>query len=348
VNVILGQGIAGSVLALEMISRGEEVIVIDDGHGSSSSMVAAGLWNPIVFRRINKSWLAEELVDSLDHFYQAAEVLLQTKFYHSIPIWRIHSSQLEKDLWADKMKTREFEPFLTSSDHLSSYRFPEFPFGDGLVLRSGFIDVPMFLDAVKRYLLLNGSYLPGRVELSDTVEGLSSWKVNGKVPDRIIDCRGYKTAQTNWFGYLPFGLTKGEVLTVCCPGLDVDKVFNSGFFLLPLGDDTYRLGATFNWDQTDEHPTEAAREELLRKFRKWVDLPVEVVDQRAGVRPTVVDRRPLIGRHPVAEKLYIFNGLGTKGVMIAPFMARQFCDFLAGTGSIHPEADINRFIKFFK
>jgi hypothetical protein len=33
--------------------------------------------------------------------------------------------------------------------------------------------------------------------------------------------------------------------------------------------------------------------------------------------------------------------------MIAPYMARQFCDFLEGKGAIHPEADIRRFEKHF-
>jgi glycine/D-amino acid oxidase-like deaminating enzyme len=347
VNVILGQGIAGSVLALEMLERGEDVTVVDNGHISSSSMVAAGLWNPIVFRRINKSWLADELIEALDSFYQSAEKKFGAKFYHEIPIWRIHSSELERELWNEKIGTADFGPYLLRNETNHSYKFPTFPFGDGLVLKSGFIDVPAFLGAVRDYLIASGRYVLAHSELPESLDELNSWAVNGRTPNRIIDCRGYKTAQNRWFGYLPFGLTKGEVLTISCPGLDIHKVFNSGFFLLPLGDDVYRLGATFNWDQTDELTTISARDELLKKFRKWVDLPVDVVDQRAGVRPTVVDRRPLIGRHPLAEKLFIFNGLGTKGIMIAPYMARQFCAFLEGKGIIHPEADIRRFERHF-
>lgn len=335
---------AGTVLALQLLEHGEEVYLVDDGHLSSSSMVAAGLWNPIVFRRINKSWLADEVIEAMASFYPRQEDRLGAKCYHEVPIWRKHSSALEKDLWASKKEEAAFEAYLFNEEvAYVKALFAPFEFGYGTVKNAGYLDLPAFLNAARSYFLKRGLLSQKKVEWPQSFQQLASLEVEGRKPKRIIDCRGYKTAGSPWFSYLPFGLTKGEVLTVRCPGLDLDRVFNAGFFLQPLGDATYRLGATFNWEQKDEVPTEEARAELLNRFAKHVHTPFEVIGHKAGVRPTVQDRRPLIGQHPQADGLFIFNGLGTKGVMLAPLMAKYFVHHLLDGSPLPAEVDIKRF-----
>lgn len=335
---------AGTVLALQLMERGEEVYLIDDGHRSSSSMVAAGLWNPIVFRRINKSWLADEVTAAMADFYPRQEERLGVSCYHELPIWRKHSSALEKNLWESKSQEAAFEAYLFDEEvAYAKALFTPFEFGYGTVKNAGYLDLPVFLSAARQFFLDRGMLLEKTVKWPSSTEQLNSMKVAGQNPRRIIDSRGYKTAASSWFSYLPFGLTKGEVLTVRCPELDLDRVFNAGFFLQPLGNHTYRLGATFNWDQKDENPTEEARSALLQKFSRHINSPVEVVGHKAGVRPTVQDRRPLIGQHPEANKLYVFNGLGTKGVMLAPLMATYLADHLLNGSTLPAEVDIKRF-----
>src|SRR6056297_1339775 len=97
--IILGQGIAGSILAFRLLDAGISTEIIDNDHQHSSSMVAAGLWNPIVFRRINKSWRADEFIPELEAFYKQLEVNLDAKFFKGLKISRVHSSKLEQDLW---------------------------------------------------------------------------------------------------------------------------------------------------------------------------------------------------------------------------------------------------------
>jgi len=307
-------------------------------------MVAAGLWNPIVFRRINKSWLADEIIAELEDFYPAAELLLGAQFFHPLRIFRKHGNDLEARLWSEKKSTKEFSPYLANDDRNPDPQlYKPFEFGYGTVNRAGYVDLPVFLAAARKYFAKKGMLSEGEFSLPENKESLASFRYRGKSVERIIDCRGYKTAASKWFSYLPFGLTKGEVLTVRCKGLDLDEVFNAGFFLQPLGGDLYRIGATFNWTDKDEVITPAAREELLAKFCKHLNADVEIVSQKAGVRPTVQDRRPLIGRHPEAEKICIFNGLGTKGVMLAPLTARYFADFLLEGKGLPNEMNIDRF-----
>lgn len=321
-------------------------MVVDNHHLNSSSMVAAGLWNPIVFRRINKSWLADEVIAELEEFYPATERLLGASFYHSLPLLRKHSSALEADLWAEKEQTDEFRHFLGSTRKTGpdDEKLGDFPFGKGRVKGAGYVDLPIFLESAREYLKLKGAFRQMEFTLPDESGEIEQLSIDKQKPKRIIDCRGYRTAASIWWRYLPFGLTKGEVITVRCPGLDLTEVFNAGFFVQPLGNDVYRVGATFNWEDKDEKTTTEARSFLTEKWKKHISRPIEILDQKAGVRPTVQDRRPLLGQHPLNKKLFIFNGLGTKGVMLAPLLSRFFVSHLLDDVPLDREYDIARFL----
>ena len=210
-------------------------------------------------------------------------------------------------------------------------------FGHSRVLKSGYVDLPKFLATAKEYFKRIGCYDQETME----EEGFTD-----KYPNYlVIDCRGYKSAFSPWWSFLLFGLTKGELLTIKCPNFPLTDIFNAGFFVCPLGDDIFRVGATFNWDDTDTIPTEIAKSELIDKLNKWIDRPYEILDHRAGVRPTVDDRRPLFGVHPSIANLYLFNGLGAKGVMLAPHLSNIFLDFVLHDVSLPPDIDLARYLE---
>ena len=165
--------------------------------------------------------------------------------------------------------------------------------------------------------------------------------------DKIIFCEGYKTIDNPYFSWLPFKLTKGEILTVKIPDFKIDDEFvlNKGVFILPLGNNIYKVGATYEWNDLTEKTTEKGKLELEDKLKKVIKLPFEIIDQQAGIRPTVLDRRPLIGIHSENNKLAVFNGMGTKGVMLVPHFANQFADFLINNIPLNKEVDIDRFNK---
>lgn len=337
--LIIGQGLAGTTLALKLLQAGHTVRVIDNGHRNSSSIVAAGMWNPIVFRRINKTWRADEFIDSSRDFYRRMEEMLGLQFYYPLEIWRRHSSQTEENLWFEKRPLPEFRAYLKSTevDH-NDNEFGDFPFGYGIVCRAGYVDLVTYLEGARNYLTSCGA-LGQREDLTELrIEELA----DEFGVDRIIDCRGYRSAQSRRWSYLSFALTKGEVLTLHCPELHLDRIYNAGFFLLPVGNQHFRLGATFDWDHIDEEPTQERRLELLDKFERAVKTPYTVLDQRAGVRPTVNDRHPLLGIHPVDRRHCIFNGLGTKGVMMAPRLADHLIDLLIHGHPLPSDIDIAR------
>ena len=345
--IIVGQGLAGTVLGHTLLKQNKSVVIIDLPSISMASKVAAGLWNPVVFKRLVKSWMAEDLLDSLERFYPEMELLLGKKFYFKKQILKPFSEEQEKVLWLKKtseeigkyLNPRILSDFLTDIIHN--------PIGIAEVLNAGNIDTNVFLNASQDYFKNKQLLLEEVFDYQELVLLGNEVAYKGIVAEKIIFCEGYKALDNKYFNWLPFKLTKGEILIVRIPLLEqkelLSKVINKGVFMLPLGDGLYKVGATYEWDDLSEIPTEKGKLFLVEQLHKLLKVPFEIIDQKAGIRPTVKDRRPLIGLHPEHASIGIFNGLGTKGVMLAPYFAQQFVDFLETGVPLNKEVDIARF-----
>lgn len=342
---IIGQGLAGTCLAHRFLEENIPFRIFDNNHKSSSTLIAPGLWNPVVFKRITKSWMADELIDALEKFYPEIESKLNTSFYYTDENIRVHSSYHEKNDWESKMDEPEFERYLGKPNPNDIVGLKENEFTYGLVKRTGHLNLPIFLKASQRFFAEKGLMETEEIFLPDTIDELENFEFKGITPEKIIDCRGAKGAYSNWWKYLPFKLAKGEALTIKCPDLNLSKTLNAGIFVLPVGNDLFKIGSTFTWEDINTEPSELGKNELIEKLKKLTSAPFEIVSHLAGVRPTVADRRPLLGHHPASKKLVIFNGLGTKGVMLAPYFSSMLYNHLVENQPLHPEVDINRFKK---
>ena len=169
----------------------------------------------------------------------------------------------------------------------------------------------------------------------------------GESDDNFIYCQGYQIANNPLFGYIPMKPSHGDVLTIKAPDLKYEDILNRNMFVLPLGDDLYRVGSTYNWEMKKPDPTEEGKAELLERLEAFCSFDYEIVSHDAGIRPTVSDRRPLLGSHFAKSNLHLFNGLGTKGVLIAPYFSEHMCNYLVQGDELNPEVDIKRFEKQF-
>lgn len=339
---------AGTCLAHRFLEQNIPFRIFDNNYKSSSSIVAAGLWNPIVFKRITKSWKADQLIAELEKFYPQVEDRIEASFYHTDENIRMHSSHHEKNDWESKMDEPEFQIYLDKPDSSDIKGLKESDYGYGLVKHTGHLDLPIFLKASQQYFVEKGVLEHSEIILPETVDELDSFEFKGVRPLKIIDCRGARAASSTWWKHLPFKLAKGEILTLKCPELSLKNTLNAGIFVLPLGDDTFKIGSTFTWEDLSPEPSDTGKNELIEKFKKITSAPFHILSHRAGVRPTVADRRPILGHHPASQKLLIFNGLGTKGVMLAPYFSDVLYKHLVENQSLHPEVDINRFTKRYK
>ncbi len=344
--MIVGQGIAGSIIALSLIKAGYSVLVIDKSTLSSSSKVAGGIWNPIVFKRLTKSWLADELVPELITFYSYWENQFNTSFIHHKTIIKPFTEEQEKKLWLKKANDLEHENHFLDKllyENLTidnNYKVDSY----SKVLQAGNIDVPHFLNFTKQYLIHQESYVEEEFDYHKLTILPNTITYNNIVSNQIIFCEGHLISKNPYFNWIPMKPAKGETLTIHSNYIQLkNDIFNKGFFIMPLGNNLFKIGATYEWDELNDFPTDKAKTELLKKLDSVVTTPYTIISHDAGVRPSVIDRRPVIGNHPEYHHMHVFNGLGTKAVMIAPYFAKQFIESFKNKQLLDKEVNPNRF-----
>jgi glycine/D-amino acid oxidase-like deaminating enzyme len=161
----------------------------------------------------------------------------------------------------------------------------------------------------------------------------------------IVFAEGVGVKYNPWFASLPIVPNKGEWLEVSCNGLQLLHIIKGSVFIVPLGNDRYRVGATYERNFESLAPTVENKIWLMNQFKKYTDLPFEVLFHGAGLRPTVPDRRPIVGRHPKFPSLSCINGLGSRGVLWAPFLAGLLVKHLYTNAFLPDELQIRRFMR---
>lgn len=339
-NVIIGWGLAGAVMGWQLYFKGEKFEVYD-AEKADSTRAAAGLINPIVFKRQNLSWRANDLLPYADNFYTAIEERLGVNIISRKNIYRVFSSVEEENNWSVKQGDERYKNYLKTPAHadLPSNQHVDYPYGIGEVDTIGYLDTNQFLDCSRQFFERKGYKFNKCVFQTDQV--VSNQQTN------FLFCEGVGLFQNPLFNYLPLKGTHGEVLIIKTTAYTFKDVLNKNMYLLPIAENKYKIGATYNWDLKQPVITNEARQELVERLTSFTDFEYEVVEQKAGVRPTVVDRKPLVGVHPIAKNAFVFNGLGTKGVMLAPFFSNQLLDFIFKGRAIDAEVDIDRHKKYF-
>ncbi len=339
--LIVGAGLAGSCLAHRLLHDGHQITIIDKGENHATS-VAAGMVNPMVFRRMNKSWRLDEFITEANEFYLRLENKLDVTLYHPITIRRLFSSVQERDGWLEKQILPEFKNYLTPiTEEDEGYDAANNQFGSGRVKKAFWIDSEKYYQSNLLYFQKNGMLLNETFSVKDFDPKEGVYK--GKNYDHIVFCCGYQNKELPFFANLPIQQTKGQTLTISSIDIPENESLNRKCFILPIGNQTFRVGATYEWNDDSLSITEHGKEVLLSNLNVLGNYELKVLSQNAGVRPTVLDRRPIMGRHPEFSKLLIFNGLGTKGYMMAPTLSREFAAYLIDGEPLTKEVSIDRF-----
>ncbi|MEZ5024473.1 MAG: FAD-binding oxidoreductase [Chitinophagales bacterium] len=341
--IIVGQGVAGTCLAFQLIKQGKKVLVIDEHNPNSSSNVATGIINPITGRKMVKSWMVEELLPFAKSFYNEMEEELGIECYFSKPIYKIFNTVQEQNEYLLKSDEAEYE------EYLSPIIYPDWvgvktPFGVGTSKQTAWVDLALLIQSFRDYLKENNCLLDEKVdynELTISNEGLTYKTI---AANKIVFCEGFKGRYNPFFNHLPFSFAKGETLTIKCNDLNyLDGILNKGGQIIPINDNLFSVGSTFKWDDIEETTTEQGLAELKKKFEKTCSLPYEIVEHKVGIRPTVKDRRPFLGASPKSDNVYVFNGMGTKGISLSPYFANHLIWHMEKGEPLLKEVDIKRF-----
>lgn len=347
--LIVGQGIAGSVISRCLEQENRSFVVLDHQESFSSSHAAAGIMNPITGKRMVKTWLADQIFPLAFSFYSEWGKSLGGNFVHQKEIFRIFQTLADQNDLLAKVGDESMQGYLTLAESGSQKIQGEIkaPYGGFEIQQGGYLQVRELLTAYADYLI---SLQKLRIEdfqpevLSKQEKG--TWKYKDIEADYVILAQGHQATENKLFNWLPFYVTKGELLKVKVDHLKSDYILSKGCFLLPDGENEFWLGASYE-KLINKEFTEKAELQLRDKIEKMVDSGYTILDRRVGIRPTTRDRRPFLGVHPEKENLYIFNGLGTKGVTLAPYFAKELLNFILNKGGLTREASIERSYKYY-
>ncbi|MEL7001401.1 MAG: FAD-dependent oxidoreductase [Bacteroidota bacterium] len=344
--IVVGQGLAGTALSKILIKNGKKIALIDQETEKTSSKVAAGLYNPVTGRKLVRTWKADKLFPFMIQFYQGLEKSEGSDFMVDLPIYRPFLSIEQQNEWMAKSAAEEYALFVRKNYAHSKYDQVMNDFGGVELAHSGYLNVPKYLK------VLRSSFEKLDVLMSTNFDFSLLNIYNDKVvyqhleASKIIFCEGPRAVENPFFNWLPFRCVKGEVLDLKSE-LEIDNIVNRGVFVIPKEKGLFKVGSNYDNNDMSWHATHKARKEIVGKLEQLVTCRYNIVSQKAGIRPATKDRKPFIGLHPKFETVGIFNGLGAKGVSLAPYFAQQFYNYLEHDEQLDTEVNISRYFSLY-
>jgi glycine oxidase len=345
--IIVGGGVAGTVLGLNTYFRNIPFVLLDDGDKNNSSRVSAGLFNPIVFKRLTKSWNIDLLFPEVKKFFSGAEKLFGKSFLFDKNYLRILSNEEEKNLFLEKSKEDSMKKYLSEeiihdffSDIINSKS------GIARVKGTGCVDLDIFLDSARDFFISKNMFIKEEFDF-DNLNISQNIGYKNISAEKIIFAQGFRNNENPYFSWLPFKLVKGEILTLRIDNFQTNDIISKNIFIVPLGNNLFKVGATHNWDNIDCIPTDEGKKYLCEKLDDILKVPYQIIDHKASVRPSTRDRRPYLGTHPEYQNIHVFNGFGAKGVIMSPYLSSHLLDFLENDLPLDSEVNISRYLKYY-
>lgn len=343
--IVVGTGLAGIAFTEKLAQEGKTFVVVDSEE-RSSSLIAGGMYNPVVLKRFTDVWKVNEQLAIAEVFYPALEAKLQLKCWFPMDLYRRLASIEEQNNWFQAADRPNLNAFLSPEIEKKRIDGVDLSFGLGKVRSTGYLETDELIPVYRQHLTQLGCYKKENFDyalLKYDNDGVSYKGISAK---HIVFAEGFGLLQNPFFKELPLDGTKGELMIVKIPGLNCDFMLKAGVFLIPIGEDKYKLGATYNWEDKTDVPTKEGKAELIEGLKSFVHLDFEIVEHIAGVRPTVKDRRPLLGRSLESDRIFVLNGLGTRGVLLAPYLAEQLYNYIENNIALEENISIHRYKKF--
>ncbi|MCF8450953.1 MAG: FAD-binding oxidoreductase [Taibaiella sp.] len=342
--LIIGQGVCGTLLSRQLIRAGKKVMVVDNGNTSAAGRVAGGIINPVTGKRLVRTWLIDELLPFALKEYTAIEQELNTSIVASTSILDFHYTQDANELFnVNSEKDQGYLQKSTDDDRWNPYF--RFNYGIGIINPCLLVNINALLVSWRKLLIQKSKILEEPFSTNDCKILTDSIEYKGIVADKIIFCDGAAGADNPYFGMLPWSKDKGEALIAAIPGLPGNTIYKQGISIVPWQDELFWIGASHDWKYETPYPTPSFRQAVTDQLDYWLKLPYEIQDHIAAIRPANFDRKPFIGFHPVYTNIGIFNGMGGKGCSLAPYFAKQFCEYLTDGKQLTPEVDVKRYTK---
>jgi glycine oxidase len=358
--LVVGQGLAGSVLAYSLLKAGQKVVILDNNPVVSASKIAAGTINPVTGRRLVKSWRIDEFLLVAAEFYTELEVFLGVRLWHERCVYKILKNAEEENQWSYRANFESYraymEPEILSeqdlhvAENLTKTGFLK-PFQFAKTLKAAQVNIPLLVSEMRKYflekaILWQEEFDFSKIHLETGACGYKDYSFK-----KILFAEGAQAVRNPFFNFLPFQPDKGEMLCVKIHDFSFKNILKNNIAIVPLHDTqngapfNFWVGATNDTQFSDISPSPQNKTLILNELAHIFSGKFEVINHQAAVRPTVAERRPFLGLHADFPQLGIFNGLGTKGALLAPYWAQHLAAHLLENKPLELEADIRRFNK---
>jgi len=329
--LVVGLGLAGCSVVWGLVGRGLDFRVVEAASvecGAGASRVAAGLVTPVTGRRMTVSSMVPLCLPHAQGYYPEVEKMIGRRFWYPIDIVRVFKNADEREALRRMVEAGGEAAFsvgeVHSSQQMREWGMRSADWGGFGMCGGAWLDTAAYLDGTRRWLAERGLLIEGRVEADDLQWQESGVRWGGTVAREIVFCHGLAARDDAlWGEWLSFRPAGGDILEVRVDGLAEGRVYNcGGRWLAPRGDGVWRCGASYDFQSPESLERGAARRDL----ENWLDSVVVgrwgVCGQLYGVRPIIRQSQPVAGRHPFHPRLSILNGLGSRGVLTAPWAAQ--------------------------
>ena len=336
--LIAGQGIAGSILALQFLQAGLDVHLACHAPERASSAIAAGVMNPVTGKRYAKSWRYDAFFPEAVHFYEKIAALAGQPVWYPLPIIRQLGSPLESNEWNLRAARAEMSEYMSTRTDAADWEGRVVPAEMyGVLQQAGRTDFEVVIQYTNDLFQKEGRLIAHEITTDAVPELLRQY-------ERIIFCEGFGGVSNTFFPEIQWQPAKGDRLLIEIPDCPpIGYMFKKQIMVVPLKDNIFWAGANYLWDNLDEIPTAAGHQFIENELNTSLTIPFKIIDHKAAVRPVTKDRRPVMGWSSIAPAVGIFNGLGSKGALLAPFLASQFLQSVLQQNPIDSEVSLLRF-----
>lgn len=363
--LIIGQGLAGTLLANSLFKHKKTFKIIDaiqynypvkptnsftvinkfEHPFNAATFSSTGIINPITGRRFVKSWLLNSLLPIALNTYQSFEKQLGKHFLKDVKIFRTIPDQRAANDLALRVNDPDYQPYFETENKI---RPDEHIFNitkQGITTKNAaLVNIGFLVRCFREHLVKNNLFINENIHIKNIKLNTDyTFNLNNKTYQHLIFCEGYRVNQNPYFNEVPFTATNGQIVIIKSEQLKLDYLLKSGIFIIPLGNNLFKVGTTWDWDLKQPQTTEAAIAYFKKHLNHLLKIPYQIVAHQAAVRPTVKDRRPVLGQNPLHKNMYLFNGLGTKGVSLGPYFANHLIAHILNNDVLIKEVDIGRF-----
>ena len=344
--VIIGQGLAGSVLAWQLHRLGKDVLIFDNSHHMASSTVASGLLNPVTGQRLHADEKVHEYLRCSAEIYRDMATDLSQALFYPLPMRRFAGNTKDKERYHTRRQQALYDTLIGDWCAPDNNSLLNDEYGSFEQYYCGRLDIPALLSAVKRDFVKRQRYCQQNVSYPDIRVKENNIQVHHICCRHLIFCQGHQAQDNPWFPDPVWNISRGDILH-----FQSDVVYpfiaNYGYNYIPVAEHDFHWGSSFDPHPAQTQATFKGLQQLIAALKTF-DKNTEkntLIAQYSGLRPASRDKRPLIGFHSKQANVAIFNGFGARGSLLIPYYARHFCRVLLQQENLQGDIDYQRFTR---